>query len=93
MNRIKFTLNPTKVLNPSIEVSDNFHGQVMKVVKEATTLEIDFLRASKSTYQDGEHNMICYTFADMSPEKAAELERLMKAMAIFFQEAINHSKN
>ena len=93
MNRIKFTLNPTKVLNPSIEVSDNFHSDIMRVVKEATSLEIDFLGAEKYNYQDGEHNMIYYTFHDLSAEKSRELERLAKAMAIFFSEAINHSKN
>lgn len=93
MNRIKFTLNPKKVINPKIEVSDKFHDQIMYVVKEATSLEIDFLGADKTFYKDGEYNMICYTFHDMTDDKASELQRLAKSMAIFFSEAINHSKN
>lgn len=93
MNRIKFTLNPKKVINPVFEVSDNFHDDIMSVVKKVTDLEIDFLKADKTTYIDGEHTMICYTFHDMPANKADELERLARAMAIHFAEAINHSKN
>lgn len=93
MNRLKFTLNPTKITNPVIEVSDNYEKFFIDFIKQVTSLEIDILKARKEQYQENDFVMVCYTFNSLSIEKAEELERTMKTLAIYFSEAINHSKN
>lgn len=93
MNRLKFTLNPTKITNPVIEVSDNYEKFFIDFIKHVTSLEIDILKAQKEQYQENNFVMIRYTFNSLSIEKAEELERTMKTLAIYFNEAINHSKN
>jgi len=93
MNRFIVTINPTKVEHPILECSIPFDDQLTYLFKEGTSLGIDILKADKEFYNDGEYEMVRYTFNDLTPEKSEELEWFAKKLCIYFNHAINQNLN
>ncbi len=84
MNRLTMRFHNSKVQEPIIiEVSSGFEKDLIDLLVQITSLEIDLMKADRVEYNDGELSMVRYTL-DLSQEKADEIGHIAQEMYQYF---------